>query len=209
MYLITDPQIRNLLAVVEEALKGGVDAVQLRADELPEKEFLDMARSLRKLTASCNALFFINDRINVAQATGADGIHLKSRMLKDSLPTGLKERFLIGFSTHSLKEGLAAKEKGADFITAGPVFETPSKLEYGQPIGLAALREINNKTGLPVFALGGITVENCRDVMDSGVEGVAMISYILNAGDPGENAARIKGIIEFNKAVNPATKERI
>ena len=140
LYLITDRKQtcgRPLLDVVEEALKGGVRAVQLREKDLTSRELYELAYEMRKLTSRFNARLFLNDRLDIAMAVEADGVHLGI----NSIPVYkarkvLGEQKLIGVSCHNQVNAITAQEKGADFITFGPVYYTASKAAYGEPLGL-------------------------------------------------------------------------
>lgn len=189
LYLITDrhqvPAGRTLVATVEAALQGGVRAVQLREKDLSAAELLPLAAELRDLTRRFDARLLINDRIDVALAIDADGVHLGGH----SLPVAVARRLLgpqrlIGVSTHHLDEILVANDASADFVTFGPVFATPSKRAYGEPLGLAALRTACSNTSLPVFALGGIKPCHVAVMADTGTHGVAVISAVIAAPDP-------------------------
>ena len=189
LYLITDrhqvPAGRSLLETVEAALLGGVRAVQLREKDLTAAELLPLARELRDLTRRFGARLLINDRIDVALAVDADGVHLGGH----SLPVAVARRLLgadrlIGISTHHIAEIAAAAAGGADFVTFGPVFATPSKAAYGPPLGLTALQAACTSTPLPVFALGGIKVDHLPALTAKGAHGLAVISAIIAAPDP-------------------------
>lgn len=185
LYLIADTgQVQgNLLSLVKRAIDGGVKAVQLRGKNLPARELIRIGEKLRLLTAERSVKFFINDRIDVAMALDADGIHLGQSSLSVKLAREISgDRFMIGVSTHHLKEANEAEEGGADFITFGPVFETPSKLVYGPPVGLRRLSDVVKETRIPVFAIGGIKVEKVKSVIEKGAYGVAVISAILGSG---------------------------
>ena len=188
LYLVTDrtqTQGRDLLWVLEQALDGGVKAIQLREKDLSGKELFTLAEKTKLLCDRYNAQLFINDRIDVALAVDAAGVQLS----KDSLPIDVARALLgskgiIGVSTHSPEEAQKAQQSGADFILFGPVFFTPSKARYGAPQGLAALQKTLAKTSLPVYAIGGIKVENIADVRQAPIQGVALISAVLSAVDP-------------------------
>ncbi len=189
LYLITDrTQLTagySLFSAVEAALQGGVKAVQLREKDLPAAELLPLARQLRDLTRSYAARLLINDRIDLALAVQADGVHLGGH----SLPADVARRLvgpelLIGISTHSCAEISRAAAQGADFVTFGPVYATPSKAAFGAPQGLQALAKACHGSTLPVFALGGMTPERTTEVMRSGAAGIALISAILASPDP-------------------------
>lgn len=205
LYLITDRrQARggNLLETIEEALKGGVKAVQLREKDVFSRELYEMAHELRKLTSRYDAMLFINDRIDIALAVDADGVHLGG----DSLPiykarTLLGEKKLLGVSCHNQVSAITAQEKGADFITFGPVFYTPSKVPYGEPVGLAKLEDVVNLLKIPVFGLGGINGNNARQVIAAGAHGIALISAIIAAEHPQQEAKKLLSLL-------PATEKQ-
>lgn len=187
LYLITDRRRtagRSLKAVVREALSGGVRAVQLREKDLPLKEVLLLAESLRTLTQEYKALLVINDRIDVCLAVGADGVHLNKRSLP--IPSARKilgPRRLIGYSAHSVSEVIEAEAAGADFVVLGPVYDTPSKRGMGKPIGVEALHRVSKSSSLPVFAIGGITLQRAEKIFQTGIHGIAVISAILEKED--------------------------
>ncbi len=188
LYLVTDrnqTRERDLLWVVEQALDGGVRAVQLREKDLKGKELFNLAEKVRELCARYHAALFINDRIDVACAIDADGVQLG----KASLPIETARELLgpirtIGASTHSLEETREAERQGADFILFGPIYFTASKAAYGAPQGLAALKKIVENITLPVYAIGGIKPENVDEVMGAGSRGIALISAVMAAIDP-------------------------
>jgi thiamine-phosphate pyrophosphorylase len=198
-YLITDRQKtqgRDLCHVVEEALKGGVRAVQLREKDLSSRELYELAYELRKLTARFNARLFINDRVDVALAVEADGVHLGyNSMPIYRVRKVIGEKKMIGVSCHNQVNAIIAQEKGADFITFGPVFFTPSKAVFGEPVGLGKLEEVANLMQIPVFALGGISDLNVAEAVASGVHGIALVSAIISADSPREVASKITSIL--------------
>lgn len=189
LYLITDrhqvPAGHTLFSVIEAALRGGVKAVQLREKDLSTDKLLPLAQELRTLTRQHGARLLINDHVDLALAVEADGVHLGGH----SRPTETVRRqvgteMLIGVSTHSKDEILTACEQGADFVTFGPVYATPSKVAYGAPQGLNALADACRNSILPVFALGGITSERAAEVRTSGAHGIALISAIIASASP-------------------------
>jgi thiamine-phosphate pyrophosphorylase len=195
LYLITDRQVLppgiSLPEAVREALDGGVRCLQLREKDLAPRALLPLALELRVLTREFKARLFINDRVDLAQACDADGVHLTTT----SLPTGVVRNILgpdklIGVSTHSAAEIIRAEEEDADFATFGPVFYTASKAAFGPPVGLDKLREACSRTSLPVFALGGVNLPQVDDVMACGASGVALISAILGYSDVREKTRR-------------------
>ncbi|MBI3399088.1 MAG: thiamine phosphate synthase [Deltaproteobacteria bacterium] len=198
LYLITDrhqTKGRPLPFIIEEALKGGIKAVQLREKDLHAKELFKLAVNIRKITKQYSAKLFINDRVDIAMAVEADGVHLGQSSFS---PRDVKRVFakaIIGVSTHSLKEAKKAAEEGADFITLGPICHTPSKASYGEPLGVEIIKKIKVEVKIPVFAVGGIKKENIKDVMVAGADGAALISAIIGAEDVG------KAVMEIEKSV--------
>ena len=188
VYLISDRKLLSahhlLFSAVEDALRSGVRAIQLREKDLSVREVLGMAYRMRELTRKYRARFFINDRVDIALCTEADGVHLgQSGIPVSAVRNMVKEGFLIGVSTHSMEEAISAEKEGADFVTFGPLFETPSKRVYGAPLGAEALREVRKRVSIPLFGIGGIKHGNVREVLQSGAFGVALISGILGEAD--------------------------
>lgn len=188
LYLITDRKLftdrGSLFGGVENALRAGVKAVQLREKDLPIRDLLDMAYGMRELTAGYGARLFVNDRVDVAMCVNADGVHLgQAGIPVHAVRSTVGNTMMIGASTHNLDEALMAEKEGADFITFGPLWHTESKRKYGEPVGIEALRSVTQRTSLAVFGIGGIKTENIQDVMNSGARGIALISGILGNAD--------------------------
>ncbi len=186
LYLITNRKQTKppLHEAVRLALEGGVRAIHLREKDLPIRELLSLAREIRAITTEFKAKLFINDRVDIAVAVEADGVHLgHESMPPEAVRKVVGKRMLIGVSTHSVDEAKAAEKGGADFVTFGPVFATPSKLQYGAPAGIGALKMVRQQTTIPVFGLGGIKPDNLREVMSAGADGIAMISAIFGDED--------------------------
>jgi thiamine-phosphate pyrophosphorylase len=197
LYLVTDRRQtrgRPLVEVVEHALQGGVRAVQLREPDMEARPLLELARQLCAVTARHGALLLVNDRIDVALACGASGVHLPSHsfLIEDARNLLGPDR-LVGVSTHHAHEVAAAKAAGADFAVFGPVFETPSKQAYGPPAGLEALASATRISDLPVLAIGGITADRVSDVIARGAAGVAVIRAVLEAQEP---AAAARALVD-------------
>ncbi len=197
VYLITDRGISSrgdLLGTVTKALQGGVRAVQLREKDLPARDLFRLAERMRERTAEYGARLFINDRADVARAVGADGVHLGVLSIPPQEARRLLgPRAVIGCSAHNALELRQAREGGADFVTFGPVYLTPSKGPFGPPVGIPALAEACRTAGIPVFALGGIGPGNLEEVARAGSFGVALISGIIAAADPRAAAALLTG----------------
>ena len=191
--LVTDrSQVTGTLEeAVEACLGAGLKAVQLREKDLAARELFSMARALRESTRRHGAKLLVNDRADVALAVGADGVQCAgtslpvSALRAISLPIG-PPGFLIGASVHSLAEARAAAPEGADFLLFGPVYDTPSKREYGPPQGLSALERVASAVGLPVLAVGGVTPARVAEVTRAGASGVAVIAAILGAARPSD-----------------------
>ncbi|MEW6713692.1 MAG: thiamine phosphate synthase [Nitrospirota bacterium] len=201
LYLVTDRKLvthyASLITAVRQALTGGVKAVQLREKDLEVRELLKLAYKMRELTSKYKAKLFINDRLDIALAVGADGVHLTQNSIPaDAVRKVVKDKLIIGVSTHSLKEAKEAEQGGADFITFGPVYKTPSKLKYGAPFGIDVLKQVSGKVRIPVFAIGGIKSHRIEEVKKSGAFGVAMISEIFGAEDIKRKARELINILE-------------
>jgi thiamine-phosphate pyrophosphorylase len=180
-YITDRRQLRSvsLAAVIRETLRAGVDMVQIREKDLAGRELITLVEEALKAArepASGGARVVVNDRLDVAWAAGAEGVHLGAH----SMPIQVVRRvapptFVVGVSCHSLGEALDAESGGADYLVLGPVFETPSKLGYGPPLGLEKLRNVTSRISIPVLALGGITVERVRPCLEAGASGIAGI----------------------------------
>lgn len=188
LYLVTDRTQtwgRDLLWVLEQALEGGINAIQLREKDLGGGDLLDLAEKTRRLCERYSASLFINDRIDVALAVDAAGVQLgKISLPIETARALLGPEKLIGASIHSIEEVGPAKQSGADFLLFGPVYFTPSKAGFGAPQGITALRKIVETSALPVYGIGGITANNIIDVKETGARGIALIAAIIGAENP-------------------------
>ncbi len=184
VYLITDRKRigdDRFLTAAEEALRGGVRALQLREKDLPSHELLALARRVKPLLRRYHAKLFINDRADIAVMAGADGVHLTETSVTAAAVKNNFPDLIVGVSTHSIDGARRAEMHGADFITFSPIYETPSKASYGAPQGLDLLRQTAAAVRLPVLALGGITPRRVRECLEHGAFGVAVISGIWDA----------------------------
>lgn len=195
VYLVTQGDlVPDLVAAVRAAVAGlapGSVAVQLRDKAMPARELLRLARALRETCAAAGQALLVNDRIDVALAAGAAGVHLPAAGVPpEEARRLLGPEALLGVSCHSEEEVARAAAGGADFATYGPLFDTPSKRPYGPPLGLARLRAAS-RLGLPLFGLGGVDGSNAPAVMAAGASGVAAIRAWLAAPDPGAAVRRL------------------
>ncbi len=203
VYVIADPDQtrRNILDDVNAALSGGATAVQLRAKTMTDRAALQLAKRLRQLCRNHDALFIINDRLDLALAAEADGVHLGVDDLPVTAARSLvPKEFVIGYSPQVDNEVAQAEANGADYIGIGPVFATGSKPDAGDAIGLGALRRRVRLTSLPGVGIGGINVSNAADVISAGAVGVSVISAILSAPDPHDATFQLALIVNEAKA---------
>jgi thiamine-phosphate pyrophosphorylase len=208
VYMITDRRQapgEDIVKAVAGALDGGIRVVQLREKDLPGKDLYRLADRMRNLTARYGARLIINDRVDVAMAVGADGVHLGVSSLPASVARKLLgEEALIGCSTHSESELREAVTQGADFVTFGPVYPTPSKAAYGPPVGVTALAGACGRSAIPVFALGGVKAENTGEAIGAGAFGIALISGVVAAKDPCGAATDLLTRVEHALAIGKA-----
>lgn len=186
-YFITHRPIseNGILQDVREALEAGVRIVQYREKELSLRRQIEEAKEVLELCRDFGATFVVNDRVDLALAVGADGVHLGPEDMPPELARKiLGEGKLVGVSVGSVEEAMRAKEAGADYIGVGPIFHTSTKSDAGPPIGLEGLREVRSAVDLPIVAVGGINLENLREVARAGADAVCAISAV--SGDVGE-----------------------
>ncbi|MCY4489556.1 MAG: thiamine phosphate synthase [Deltaproteobacteria bacterium] len=183
---------RPLAEVVEAMLAGGASVLQLRVKDGAAGEFLRMALDARERTERAGCLFIVNDRVDIALAARADGVHLGQDDLPLEAARPLMGDRLIGISTHSVEQAEEAERGGADYIGFGPMFPTRTKETGYASRGPAMLRSVRNRVRLPIVAIGGITGENVAQTWESGADAAAMISYLTRGEDV---AARVKEIL--------------
>ena len=176
---------RDLVDVVRQCVAAGLPSLQIREKDLSALDLAALCRRVLALGERRRPLVVVNDRVDVALAVGADGVQRTHASLALSdIAAIAKNRLLVGASSHSLEDSIEAEKGGADWITFGPVYDTPSKRIYGTPQGLAALERVAHAVRVPVIAIGGITPERVREVRAAGARGVAVISAILTAASP-------------------------
>ncbi|MDQ2975501.1 MAG: thiamine phosphate synthase [Acidobacteriota bacterium] len=176
----TSKDFANVLKLVKAAVAAEIDLVQIREKQLDAGVLYQLTESAAAITNGSATRLLVNDRADIASAAGADGVHLTSNsMPTDVVRNTFGREFLIGVSTHSLAEATNAHENGADFIVFGPVFETSSKQQYGEPVGLIELAKVTSTLKpFPVMALGGITLERVSECFRSGAQGIAAIGML-------------------------------
>ena len=204
LYLCTDRLLslgRPITEAVEAAIAGGVTLVQLREKDASSREFYEIALAVRAITRSCRIPLVINDRLDIALAVEAEGLHV-GRM--DLPPEACRriagDRLFIGVSASTLEEALAAEKAGAGYLGLGAVFPTGSKADAGDAIGLEALAGICREVKIPAVAIGGIGPANAEAVLGAGVAGIAVISAILSQPDIQAAAETLKGFVDSRKA---------
>jgi thiamine-phosphate pyrophosphorylase len=197
LYVITDEPLgrgRSHLQIAEAAIRGGADVVQLRDKTASGRRLYDIAVQLRRLTRDAKVSFVVNDRVDVALAADADGVHIG----RDDLPASVVRRVLgpgkiLGVSAETVEEAVTAEKDGADYLGVGPVFEARgSKADAGEPLGLDLIARIRRDCRLPIVAIGGINAENARLVRDAGADAAAVISAVASAEDVAQAARRLK-----------------
>ena len=203
LYLVTDRRLslgRSTVEVVAAAVSGGVTCVQLREKHCSTREFLEEARRVRELLVGTGVPLIINDRLDVALAVAADGVHLgqNDKHISDARRL-VGERLVIGISAESVADAIRAEAEGADYIGVSPVFTTPTKMDTAPPLGLEGLREIRRAVSLPLVAIGSIRHDNAAEVLRAGADGLAVVSAIVSAPCPRTAAAALRQQIAFTR----------
>lgn len=207
LYVITDAALapgRSHLEVARAALAGGADAVQLRDKTATAQNLCAVASEIQPQARKFGAAFLVNDRVDVALLTGADGAHLG----QNDLPCHEARRLLprpsiLGVSAATVAEAKKAVKDGADYIGVGPVFATPTKPDAGEPIGLERLAQLVHAVPIPVVAIGGIHHENVIAVLGTGVAGVAVVAAVVAAPDMAAAARALKSRISAARRAVP------
>jgi thiamine-phosphate pyrophosphorylase len=200
LVVITDTSIQTRFGHVElagRAITGGAETIQFRDKSMPAGEMIETARAIRLLCWSAGVTLIINDRVDVAMAVDADGVHLGSRDLPISVARKLLgPSRLVGATAADLDAAQRAAAEGADYIGFGHIYETSSKVKPGSPKGTEALREACGAVSVPVIAIGGIRDDNIQAVLDAGAHGVAVVGAVCASPDPVSAAARLAMAIE-------------
>ncbi|MDR2247136.1 MAG: thiamine phosphate synthase [Treponema sp.] len=203
LYLCTDRALtlgRPITQAVEAAIAGGVTLVQLREKTASTEEFYRIALAIHALTRPYHLPLVINDRLDIALAVGAEGLHLGQSDLPLSVARRLAgSRMFIGLSASTVEEALRAQAEGADYLGVGPVYPTCSKADSGESIGLEGLAAIRAAVHIPVAAIGGINEANAAQVMEAAVAGIAVISGILSQPDIEAAARNLRRIVDSGR----------
>lgn len=187
LHVLTDRNFsrgRSHVEVARAAIDGGATIIQLRDKEASTRELIEIGLALRKLTRERGVTFIVNDRVDVALAVEADGVHVG----QDDMPAKLARKLMganriVGVSVSTVEEALQAETDGADYVSVSPVFTTPTKPDAPPPTGVEGLRRISEAVQIPVIAIGGITEGNVKEVIKAGADGVAVISAVVAAPD--------------------------
>jgi thiamine-phosphate pyrophosphorylase len=204
LYLVTDRDLsmgRSLDWVVEKAVKGGVTIVQLREKDLETRDFIEEAQRIQKILKPYNIPLLINDRVDVALAIGADGVHLgQSDMPYHMARKILGNEAIIGLSVESIEQAKEANLYDVDYIAISPVFTTPTKEELTQELGIEGIKEITRLSKHPAVGIGSIKAHNAQDIIQAGADGVAVVSGICSADDPEKAASELREKVQQGKS---------
>jgi len=203
LYIITDRRIshgKSHLEVAESALAGGATVIQFRDKEMKDSEVIDVCRKIHKLTREKGIPFIVNDRVEVAKAVDAEGVHLG----QEDAPLNFARKVLgkekiIGISVETVEQAIKAVEGGADYLGIGPIYPTATKPDAGKVLGIARLKEIRESVNIPIVAIGGINENNLEEVLRAGADGIAVISAVVSAPDITEACRKLKNKIECIK----------
>jgi thiamine-phosphate diphosphorylase len=204
LYIVTvDLPGRSHIEVAEAAIAGGATVVQYRDKTSTSRAMYEYALRLRELTTKRNVMFIVNDRVDIALAVKANGVHLG----QDDMAIGVAREimgneYIIGISATCFEEAIEAADKGADYVGVGPIFLTGSKDDASEPIGLDELKRVRKALSIPIVAIGGISIDNSESVVKAGADGIAVISAIASAPD------MIKAARDLSSAISLAKRYR-
>jgi thiamine-phosphate pyrophosphorylase len=190
---VAEPDAERVVAAM---IEGGVDLIQLRAKKSSSAEIMHLAAKLHAITSAAGVPLIVNDYAEIAARVPVEGVHLGQD--DDSIAHARKKAgrdILIGKSTHSLEQAVAAVDEGADYIGFGPIFATPTKPDY-QPIGITGIKRVHNEVGVPIFCIGGIKINNLGEIIAAGAKRVAIVSGLLKAPDIVKYARACKSLLE-------------
>jgi thiamine-phosphate pyrophosphorylase len=199
LYLVTDRGLargRSNIEIVTAAVRGGATVVQLREKDCSTREFIEQGLAIKEFLKDRGVPLIINDRVDVAQAVKADGVHLG----QTDMPLGLAKKIIgntmiIGISAESVQDAIEAEKGGADYLGVSPIYATPTKTDTASALGLEGLREIRKAVRLPLVGIGGLNTKTAADVIRNGADGVAVVSAIVAADDPETVAGDLKRLI--------------
>jgi thiamine-phosphate pyrophosphorylase len=205
-YVVTDECLSRGLShsqIARQALEGGADVIQLRDKTMGGSALMMQAREIRRLTKEAGKLFIVNDRLDIALASGADGVHLgqEDMALADARALA-PASFIIGVTVHDVNEAKEAERGGADYLGLSPIFSTGSKADAGAACGLEMIKAVKKAVSVPVVAIGGIGPSNARDVLEAGADGLAVISAVVGQPDVAAAARRLKAVISEYRRKN-------
>jgi thiamine-phosphate pyrophosphorylase len=200
LYVVTDTKLtreRSLYAVVEAAIRGGATIVQYRAKNTTTRQMVEEAQALRDLCHAHGIPLIVNDRVDVALAVDADGVHVG----QDDMPASLARRLIgnqkiLGVSAENVQEAQAAIADGADYLGVGAVFATSTKPDAGAPIGVEGLVRVARASTIPIVGIGGINATNAASVIRAGAAGIAVISAVVSADDVEDAARALRRVVE-------------
>ena len=201
LYFITDSRLtkKTVIEDVKSAIKGGAKIIQYREKNAPAKKMLEEANEIKKLCQKNKVIFLINDRIDIALAVDADGVHIgQDDMPYNAARNLLGKNKIIGITAHNLEESMEAEKIGADYIGLSPIFSTNTKSDAGNACGAEMISKVKKKVKIPIVAIGGINESNIKDVLKAGAKNAAIISAILTTDDV-ERAVK-KFIERINRA---------
>ena len=185
----------NAPAILEQLVAGGIDIVQLRGKNRSLDELCVLAEQLLQLTMSAKIPIIANDHAEMARRVEVQGVHVgQDDDSIEKVRSQIKRPIVVGKSTHSIEQAVAAEREGADYIGFGPIFSTPTKPDYS-PVGLANIREVHERVSIPIFCIGGIKSENLAPVIDAGAKRVVIVSGLLQANDIAEYARACKRLL--------------
>ncbi len=203
LYLVTDRDLskgRDLEHIVARAVEGGVTMVQLREKNCPTGEFVELARRLKSLLDGSGVALIINDRVDVALAANADGVHIgQSDMSYEDARRLLGPDKIIGLSVETLEEVEQSNSLDVDYIGISPVYSTPTKTDTARPFGLDGLREAVRLSGHPAVAIGGMNRDTAAEVIRAGADGIAVVSAIMSADSPDDASRELSEIIRNSR----------
>jgi thiamine-phosphate pyrophosphorylase len=204
LYVITDEEIAGGLShadIARRAIAGGADVIQLRDKVCGSMDLVRIGRVIREITRKTGAIFIVNDRLDVALACGADGVHLGQDDLRAGVARQIAPQgFIIGVSVGTLEEAIRSEQEGADYLALSPVFSTASKYNAGPGHGLGILQKIRRNVSIPIIAIGGINTGNVNDVIAAGADGVAVISAVVGSPDITAAARQLRKMVRKSKA---------